>query len=133
MMLSHSFDSVLGVPLERSMTLRVTTAERMKWDYQAKALGLSTSKFIRTALASDEVQRKVAKLLAKENARKDYAVLLQALGKSRIASNLNQLAYHANVGTLNCTPDVVTQINEAYDAIMHIRTLLIQGTGGRPC
>jgi hypothetical protein len=132
-MLTHTFDSVLGLPLDSSLTLRVSSAERNRWDKAADELGLSTGKYIRTALASDEVQHKLSRLLAKQHSRKDYPIILHALGKSRLTSNLNQLAYAANIGNVEFTPDVAAQINEAYEVILYIRTLLIKGAGGKPC
>ncbi|MEM0909425.1 MAG: plasmid mobilization relaxosome protein MobC [Pseudomonadota bacterium] len=132
-MLTRTFDTALGLPLDSSVTLRITSAERMRWQHHADQFDMSTSKYIRMMMASEDSQRKLSILLSRENRRQDYAVILHALGKSRIASNLNQLAHAANVGNVVFTPDVVAQINEAYEVILYIRTLLIKGARGRPC
>lgn len=131
-MLAYSFDITLGLPLDSTFTLRSTRRERTAWDVKAELLGLSTGKYIRMALASEDIQQKLSVLIAHQNARKEYALLLQALGKSRIANNLNQLAHSANIGDLNLDdPSVIAQINEAYEAILYIRSLLIQQSGVR--
>jgi len=57
------------------------------------------------------------------------AQLLGLLGQSRIANNLNQIAYHANIGSLQIDDETKAQINEAYDHILFIRQTLIKALG----
>ncbi|WP_444994737.1 hypothetical protein [Aliikangiella sp. IMCC44359] len=55
--------------------------------------------------------------------------LLAALGKSRIASNINQLAKAANSGSLPVNHDIINALNEAVAAIKWMRESLIKGIG----
>ncbi len=124
-------DTLLGLPLDATLTIRLTKFERELWDEEANVLGLSTSKYVRVTLADELTKRKLAVLIKRRNERKEYVRLLRGIGQSRIANNLNQLAYAANTGSLVFTPDVIAQINEAYDAIMYMRSLLIELSGVR--
>ena len=57
------------------------------------------------------------------------AQILAMLGDSRIANNLNQLAYKANIGELVMGAQTQSQIEEAYAHVGQMRGLLIQGLG----
>ena len=51
------------------------------------------------------------------------------LGQSRIASNLNQLAYHANIGALIVGAAEKEDIAEANAHLAAIRALLMEALG----
>ena len=51
--------------------------------------------------------------------------MLGALGQSRIASNINQLAKTANSGSLPVNKEVLEGLNDAVDAIRWMRETLI--------
>ena len=51
---------------------------------------------------------------------------LALLGQSRMANNLNQLAYQANIGALDMDDTSRTQIDEAYAYIGEMRALLVK-------
>lgn len=57
------------------------------------------------------------------------AKLLAALGDSRLASNLNQLAKSANMGTIDLGPEVETELLEACAAVKSMRRDLITALG----
>ena len=114
---------------DTSLTLRLAASERQRLDSEAKAFDLSTAAYVRFLIADEEVQRKLAFLFESRQQRAEYAQILRILGESRIANNLNQIAYGLNTGTFIDSPDVTAQINEAYEAILYIRTLLIQSQG----
>jgi len=54
------------------------------------------------------------------------AQILGLLGQSRFANNLNQLAYHANVGSLVMEEETVDQIAEAHEHIVFLRKVLVK-------
>ena len=56
---------------------------------------------------------------------RQYAALLAALGHSHLSSNLNQLAKHANMGTLDVSQDTERQLQDAYAAIIAMRDALL--------
>ena len=58
-----------------------------------------------------------------------YAALLAALGHSHLSSNLNQLAKHANMGTLDVNADIEQQLQDAYSAVIEMRTALFMALG----
>ncbi len=130
-MLASSFDNIIGLPLDTTLTIRLATIERTRLDSQAKALGISTAKYVRLLIADEVVQRKLAVILERRNRQADYAQILMALGKSRIANNLNQIAYAINSGSFMLTPDVVSQINEAYFVILEMKETLLKMQGLR--
>jgi hypothetical protein len=54
---------------------------------------------------------------------------LALLGKSRLSSNLNQLAHLGNIGALPFTPEVESELLEALEDIRSIRRLLMTALG----
>ncbi len=130
-MLASSFDNIIGLPLDATLTIRLATIERTRLDSQAKVLGISTAKYVRLLIADEAIQRKLTVILERRNRQADYAQILMALGKSRIANNLNQIAYAINSGSFMLTPDVVSQINEAYFVILEMKETLLKMQGLR--
>jgi hypothetical protein len=114
---------------DTSLTLRLAASERQRLDTEAKKFDLSTAAYVRSLIATEQVQRKLAASFERRQQRAEYAHILRLLGQSRIANNLNQIAYAMNTGTFIFTPDVAAQINEAYESVLYIRSLLIQSQG----
>jgi hypothetical protein len=50
-------------------------------------------------------------------------------GASRIANNLNQLAHHANTGTLLLDETTLTKIEEPYAHVVAMRNALMRALG----
>ena len=61
-----------------------------------------------------------------------YAALLAALGQSHLSSNLNQLAKHANTGTLDVSQDIEQELHDAYGAVLEMRKALFIALGLKP-
>ena len=57
------------------------------------------------------------------------APVLSKLGQSRMASNLNQIAHHANAGSLIVDKVTLDEINEAAANIAWIRVTLMKALG----
>lgn len=57
---------------------------------------------------------------------------LALLGRSRVANNLNQLAYAVNIGSLPVTPETERELRDALQDIREIRDLLLVALGLRP-
>lgn len=123
------FNALIGLPLDATLTIRMASIERVRLDGLATQQKMSTSAYARMQLADENVQHKLAHIQSLQQQRSEYAHILRILGQSRIANNLNQIAHQLNMGTFLFTPDVVVQINEAYEAILYIRSLLIQSMG----
>ncbi|WP_299955746.1 hypothetical protein [uncultured Roseobacter sp.] len=109
------------------LTLRLTPEERIR--LEELAAGTTLSAYIRTCVfAEDTKLRKTRPADAIED-KKAAAEALALLGQSRIASNLNQLAYHANIGALIVGEAEKAEIAEANAHLAAIRTFLMEALG----
>jgi len=123
--LSVSFQPVSNPDLDKAPTpfsLRLTRAERARLDALAGAQPLGV--FIREQLLGENVKKRRKSRKPRISDQK-LSFVLSLLGEQRIASNLNQLARHANMGTLDVDDEVLQQIQEASAAMIAIRNFLL--------
>ncbi len=107
-------------------SLRLTADERAYLEQLAGNRSLSA--YIREQLLGDKVhKRRVLRKPKMDEAQ--YASLLAALGQSHLSSNLNQLAKHANMGTLDVSEETERQLEEAYKTILVVRETLLMALG----
>ncbi len=109
------------------VTLRLTEdeLERLK----RAAAGVSVSSYIRDKLFGKDVSLRKTR---RRNPVKNEEALAQVLGKlgqSRIANNLNQIAYEANCGSLLMDEETEREIKLACARIAWIRVKLIEALG----
>lgn len=109
------------------VTLRLTPTERER--LEELAAGMTLSAYIRACVFASEEKRRKSRPRNVVADRKAAAEALALLGQSRIANNLNQLAYHANIGALMIDETEKAQIAEAYGHVQSIRMLLMQALG----
>lgn len=109
------------------VTLRLTEAERKRLVELADGMTLST--YIRACLFAKEEKRRKRRAGSVVADKKAVAEALALLGQSRIANNLNQLAYQANIGALRIEDRERAMIDEAYGYVLSIRTLLVAALG----
>lgn len=112
------------------ITLRLTVEERAK--LEELAVGMTLSAYIRACVFGEEARRRKRRPKDVVADKKAAAEALALLGQSRIANNLNQLAYHANIGVLITGDEEKAQIAEANAHLLAIRTLLLQALGASP-
>lgn len=105
------------------ITFRPTDEERAM--LQADAAGMSKSAYIRKCLFGSKASKRVVP----EADRLLLAQILAKLGESRIANNLNQIAYHANYGSLVLDDVTIEEINEACLHVAWMRAQLIEALG----
>ncbi|MEM7213568.1 MAG: hypothetical protein AAF479_17075 [Pseudomonadota bacterium] len=110
--------------------LRLTPEERAKLEELAQ--GMTLSAYIRGCLFAKEAKRRNLRTKDAVADKQAAAEALALLGQSRIASNLNQLAYHANIGALITDEVAKAQIAEANAHLNSIRGLLMRALGKRP-
>lgn len=112
------------------ITLRMTAEERAR--LEELAAGMTMSAYIRACVFAEETKRRKRrpKSAVADNAAAAEALAL--LGQSRIASNLNQLAHHANLGVLAMDEQERHQIAEANAHLAAIRGLLMRALGTSP-
>lgn len=103
-------------------SIRLTVDERAYLEQQAGNQHLGTH--IRQRLLHDNAEKRRASRKPKVD-DKNLAIVLALFGDQRIASNLNQLAKHANMGTLDVSDDVIEQIIEACAAMIAVRNYLL--------
>lgn len=96
---------------------------------QQLANGASLAVYLRAAALNKDMPRKKRRSVASIEDRAAVAQLLGLLGQSRIANNLNQLAYQANIGALAMDEEALGQIEEAYTYIGTMRKLLLKALG----
>ncbi|MEM9764475.1 MAG: plasmid mobilization relaxosome protein MobC [Pseudomonadota bacterium] len=109
------------------VTLRLTPDERAR--LEGLASGMTLSAYIRACIFAGDAQRRARSAPDPTAEKKPAAEALALLGQSRIASNLNQLAHHANIGILIVGDLEKAQIAEANAHLSAIRTLLMQALG----
>lgn len=110
-------------------SMRLNQEERD--ELQKLAAGLPLGRFIKDAIFSSG-QRPASSRKPSIVDQKSFAQLLGAIGQSRIASNINQLAKAANSGSLPVNKEVIEGLNDAVEAIKWIRDTLIKAIGLKP-
>ena len=110
-------------------SLRLSNEERAELTKLAE--GRPLGQFIKDAIFAKGL-RPASSRKVPHHDRKQLAKLLGALGKSRIASNINQLAKAANSGSLPVNNEVLESLNESVTAIQWMRDTLIKAMGLKP-
>jgi len=111
------------------VTVRLSTEDHEKLMDFADGVALST--YLRAAALNQSLPRRRKSGVSIQD-REAIAQVLGLLGQSRIANNLNQLAYHANIGALDFDEDAKAQIHEAYDMVVAMRADLLKALGYKP-
>ncbi len=109
------------------ITLRLTDDEDS--DLRERAGDLSVSSYVRECLFEKNTERRKRRSYRPVADQRALAQVLSKLGQSRMASNLNQIAYHANAGSLVVDEVTRDEINEAAATIAWIRVTLIEALG----
>ena len=136
--LRQTFESAAGKPARpvgrkasSKSAPRITLRLSIEEDEKLKELssGMAVSAYVRDQLFGSNVSRRKRRSHVPV---KDQAAMSQALGllgKTRIANNLNQLAHHANTGSLLIDDETLRQIDDAYSHVMAMRNSLIRALG----
>ena len=114
-------------------SMRFTDDEREA--LELAAAGRPLAAYIRWLIFKEDMPEMPKRRTRGESAspeHKELAKLLGALGKSRIASNINQLAKAANSGSLPVNKEIINALNESVAAIHWMRESLIKAMGIKP-
>lgn len=108
-------------------SLRLNAEERQR--LEATAAGMPLGSYIKAKLFDGDLspRRMRGRALVKDHAA--LAQVLGMMGNMRLASNLNQLAKSANIGTLPLTPDVEEELAKACAAVIAMRAELMRALG----
>lgn len=109
------------------VTLRLSLEDHARLQELADGMALST--YIRAKALGETLPRRKPRSSASVLDQQALAQTLGILGQSRIANNLNQLAYHANIGSLPMDDETRGQISEAHSQIVLLRQTLIKALG----
>ena len=93
--------------------------------------GMALSTYIRALALNESLSKRKRRSISTVADQKAIGQVLGLLGQSRIANNLNQLAYQANIGALQMDKEALAQIEEAYAHVVAMRGLLLKALGGR--
>lgn len=108
-------------------SLRLTFEERAQLERDAGDMPLGS--YIRWRLLGENRRPRKTRQKRPVKDQQSLATVLGALGQSRLASNLNQLAKAAHTGALPITPDIELELNEACKAVQDMRAHLIAALG----
>ena len=117
-------------PRTRPFCIRLTDAEKALLSNRAGKMPLGV--YIRKMILASGEQAPRPRHRKPRTPVKDHEALarvLSALGQSRIANNLNQLAKAVNIGVLPVSPETERDIGEACDAVRAMRNALIVALG----
>lgn len=111
-------------------SLRLSAEERARLAVEAAGAPLGT--YVRAKLLGQPIPARVRKSGISIADRRALAQLIALLGRSRVFSNLNQLAYAANTGSLPVTPETEAALAQALADLHEIRALLLTSLGLKP-
>lgn len=109
------------------VTLRLSSDDHIRLKEMADGMALAT--FIRAKALDEQLPSKKERSPVSVKDKQAISQILGLLGQSRIANNLNQLAYHANVGSLAMDDVTREQIEESHEQIVFIRQTLLAALG----
>ena len=110
-------------------SLRLTREERAI--LETAAAGKPVSAYIREKLFGPGASHRKARGKAPVKDHRALGQVLGALGASRLAGNLNQLAKAAHIGALPVTPEVEADLRAACNAVGEMRGALMAALGLR--
>lgn len=111
-------------------SLRLSDSERAR--LALEAAGAPLGAYIRAKVLGGTVPVRTRRSGLAVEDRRSLAEGLALLGRSRLASNLNQLAHAANIGALPLDPETLADLADAIDAVREVRRLLIAALGLKP-
>jgi hypothetical protein len=110
-------------------SLRLSEAERAR--LVEEAAGVPLGAYIKAKVLGGAPLRTRRTGLAIQD-RAALGQVLGLLGQSRLSSNLNQLAYAANIGTLDISPETEGELLAALQDVRELRRLLLLALGLKP-
>lgn len=113
----------------KPFSIRLTASERDELERRAGGQPLGT--YIRKRLLDGRAEKRRPQRRPKPDDQQ-IALVLAELGRSRLSSNLNQLAKAAHTGTLGTSAEVERELLSACAAVATMRDTLIFALGLRP-
>lgn len=111
-------------------SLRLSPDERAR--LVAEAAGTPLGAYIRAKVLGEAVPVRMRRSGISIADRRVLAQLVAMLGRSRLFSNLNQLAHAANIGALPATPETAAELSASLADLREVRRLLLVSLGLKP-
>lgn len=111
-------------------SIRLSKDERAR--LAMEATGAPLGAYIKAKVLGDAAPLKVRRGGLAVQDREALAKGLALLGKSRLASNLNQLAWAVNIGSLPVTPETEAELFAAARDVRALRRLFLVALGLKP-
>lgn len=110
-------------------SLRLSAEERAR--LEREAAGAPLGGYIKAKVLTGAPLRARRTGLAVQD-REALGQALALLGRSRLTSNLNQIAHAVNIGSLPITPETEDELYAALRDVRSIRTLMLTALGLQP-
>lgn len=111
-------------------SLRLSADERTRLEAEAKGAPLGS--YIKAKVLGSALPISVRRTGLAIEDKTSLARALALLGRSRLSSNLNQLAHAVNIGVLPVTPETEKELAAAAADVRSIRHLLMTALGLKP-
>lgn len=111
----------------RPFSLRLSPEVRARLEKEAAGIPLGPYILSKALNEPPPVRLRRSGLPIKD--RRSLARLLALLGRSRLANNINQLAYAANTGSLPLDEETIADLQYAISTIQEMRGLLVMALG----
>lgn len=111
-------------------SIRLSDADRAR--LAIEAAGAPLGAYIKAKVLGDTVPLRMRRTGLAIEDRHALARTLAMLGRSRLANNLNQMAYAVNTGSLPVTPETEAELLAALADVRELRGLLIAALGMKP-
>ena len=108
-------------------SLRLTEAERARLAVEAAGAPLGT--YIKAKVLGEARPSRMSRTGLPVRDKRALGQALALRGRSRLASNLNQLAFAANIGALDLNHATASRLAEALDDVRAIRLMLLTALG----
>ena len=128
-MISQNFNSKVEPKKENYVPFSLRLSANERAILKARAKTKSVSAYIRDQLFGEKQTPRQYELRRPDENMLLLAKSMGELGKSRLASNLNQIAKAANIGALPVSPELEDELSEACGAIQDMRDLLVKALG----
>ncbi|MGZ2439392.1 hypothetical protein [Sinorhizobium medicae] len=121
---------ILAKPVpSRAAPFSLRLSESEKSDLIARAGERSLAAYIKGCLFSGTSPKRSRQAGVAVHDRDALAKVLALLGRSRLANNLNQLAYAVNIGSLPLTPETEEELRAVIAEVRDMRKLLLAALG----